>query len=218
MKALIFDFDGLLMDTEVPLYEAWKEIYEDHGQDLPLKIYSDCVGSDFRGFDPKSYLESLVSDDIDWKTLDPKREARAIELINQLGPMSGVLSLLEEVRKIGLPCAIASSSSRNWVETHSKRSGLRGYFSLTRCIDDVSAPKPSPELFLAAADGLGIKPEEGLVLEDSLNGLLAAQSAGIPCLAVPNQITAHLDFKGAVNSIPSLEGIGISELREWHGK
>ena len=130
--------------------------------------------------------------------------------------MTGVISLLEDARTQDIPCAVASSSSRNWVETHLNRVGLFDFFSLTRCIDDVAAPKPSPELFLTAAESLGIKPEQGLVLEDSLNGLIAAVSAKIPCLAIPNKITAHLDFTDAVNTIPSLEGVGISKLKEWH--
>ncbi len=218
MKALIFDFDGLIMDTEVPIYEAWKETYAAFNCDLPLEDYAGCVGSDFDGFDPKSYLESRIDEEVDWETWDLKREARALELVNQLGAMAGVLALLETAYENGIACAVASSSSRNWVETHLDRIGFRKYFPLIRCIDDVAAPKPSPELFLAAAEGLEIDPADGLVLEDSLNGLVAASSAGIPCLAVPNQITSHLDFSGAVKTIPSLEGIGLSELKAWHGE
>ncbi len=218
MKALIFDFDGLIVDTEVPIYEAWQETYASYDCKLPLEIYSGCVGSDFGGFDPKTYLESQIDDKIDWEKQDLLRETRALELINQLGPMPGIINLLEEARAMGVACAVASSSSRNWVDTHLNRVELRDYFSLTRCRDDVSAPKPSPELFLAAVEGLGIAPGDGLVLEDSLNGLVAAQSAGIPCLAVPNQITAHLDFSGAVKTISSLEGAEISHLKDWHGK
>ena len=216
MDALIFDFDGLIMDTEVPIYQAWKENYAAYDCDISLEVYAGCVGSDFGGFDPKSHLESLTGEQIDWETWDSRRDTHLRDLINQLEPMTGVISLLEDARTQDIPCAVASSSSRNWVETHLNRVGLFDFFSLTRCIDDVAAPKPSPELFLTAAESLGIKPEQGLVLEDSLNGLIAAVSAKIPCLAIPNKITAHLDFTDAVNTIPSLEGVGISKLKEWH--
>ncbi len=216
MKALLFDFDGLIMDTEVPIYEAWRENYEAFGQDLPLEVYAGCVGSDFGGFDPKAHLHSLTDDPVDWEQWDQKRESRAISLVNDLQPMSGIESILQEAKEKGIPCAVASSSTRSWVETHLDRVNLREYFLLTRCVDDVSAPKPAPDLFLSAAEGLGVSPGEALVLEDSLNGLKAAMAAGSPCVAVPNRITAHLDFEGAAAVIEGLEEVSTDQLRQWH--
>lgn len=213
VRALIFDFDGLILDTEVPIYEAWRENYAHHGHDLPLELYVGCVGSDFHRFDPKLHLESLTGERIDWDRWDEARERRALAIVNALTePMAGVAARLAEAAATGLPCAVASSSPRSWVEGHLERIGLRGHFVLTRCIDDVSRPKPSPELFLAAANGLGIEPGEALVFEDSLNGLLAAQTAGMRCVSVPNRVTAGLDLSGATLKIPSLAVLTLSEI------
>ena len=212
LKALIFDFDGLILDTEVPIYESWLENYEAFGRDLPLETYVKCVGSDFNSFDPKAHLESLVNKSIDWEHWDVRRNRDAIERTNQLDPMPGVIDLLEATQRESIPCAVASSSPRSWVEGHLERLGLTSYFALTRCIDDVNDPKPSPELFLAAAEALEVEPSEAIVFEDSLNGLKAAREAGNPCVIVPNRITQHLTFEGATAILESLEDIELETL------
>jgi putative hydrolase of the HAD superfamily len=209
LRALIFDFDGLILDTEAPVYEAWRDDYRAHGHDLPLEVYAACVGSDFNRFDPKSHLESIVGYAIDWPERDRWREQNALERVKQLAPLPGVLTLLDAAADLGIPCAVASSSPRSWVEGHLDRLGLLHRFALTRCLDDVAAPKPAPDLFLAAAAGLGVAPAETIVFEDSRNGLLAALAAGCPCLIVPNRITAHLDFTGALNVLGSLEEVDL---------
>ncbi|MDF1849570.1 MAG: HAD-IA family hydrolase [Verrucomicrobiales bacterium] len=213
MDALLFDFDGLILDTEVPVFEAWQANYQAHGHDLPLETYIQCVGSDFARFDPKMHLESLTGDSIDWTEWDQRRESEALAKVEALAPMPGVVELLDEAKRSGLPCAVASSSPRSWVERHLDRLGLLGSFELTRCLDDVEQPKPSPELFLAAAAGLGVAPEKAVVFEDSLNGLKAAQAAGSPCVVVPNQVTRLLEFPGATRIVPSLSRVNVEDLR-----
>lgn len=211
LQALLFDFDGLILDTEYPVFQAWHEDYEAHGHELPLETYAACVGSDFNRFDPKSHLEMLVGKAIDWPERDLWRERRALERVEQLPPLPGVVDLLEKASALGIPCAVASSSPRRWVEGHLARLGLLTRFEATRCLDDVRAPKPEPDLFLAAAAALGVPPGSALVLEDSRNGLLAAQAAKCPCVVVPNRVTAHLDFTGALAILPSLEALDLDE-------
>lgn len=213
LRALLFDFDGLILDTEGPVYEAWRDDYLAHGHDLPLETYADCVGSDFNRFDPKSHLESLVGFAIDWPERDRWRERNALERVKQLAPLPGVVALLAAAAAAGLPCAVASSSPRDWVEGHLDRLGLLDRFALTRCLDDVAAPKPAPDLFLAAAAGLGVAPAATVVFEDSRNGLLAAIAAGCPCVVVPNRVTAHLDFTGALAVVGSLEEVDLRAMR-----
>tara|TARA_R110000850_G_scaffold53002_6_gene127504 strand:+ start:1429 stop:2085 length:657 start_codon:yes stop_codon:yes gene_type:complete len=213
-KALIFDFDGLILDTEVPIYEAWQENFRAHGHDLPIEIYAQCVGSTIGRFDPKQHLESLVGYSIDWKVLDEARERNALERTNRLSPFPGIVPLLEEANRSDIPCIVASSSSRDWVEGHLNRLGLMHHFEGTRCLDDVKSPKPAPDLFLAAAKALDQDPADAIVLEDSLNGLNAALSAGIPCVVVPNPVTAHLEFKGAAAVVPTLAGMTLSDLSQ----
>lgn len=217
LKALLFDFDGLILDTEVPYFEAWREIYQTYGQELSLEMYAACVGSDFGGFDPKQYLQTLIDTPIDWVEWDRKRDARVLSIIHASPPLPGVEALLKEAAREGVPCAVASSSPRSWVEPHLERFGLRKYFQLTRCVDDVVAPKPAPDLFLSAANGLEVSPQNALVLEDSLHGLNAAKAAGISCVAVPNGVTAHLEFEHAAAVLhDGLEGVELKHLREWH--
>ncbi len=212
MDALLFDFDGLILDTEVPVFEAWEENYRAHGFQLPIETYIQCVGSDFGRFDPKLHLESLAGTSIDWNEWDRKREEGALEKVQQLSPLPGVVALLDEAAEKNVPCAVASSSPRRWVEGHLARLGLLERFVLTRCLDDVSQPKPSPELFLAAAAGLGVAPERAIVFEDSLNGLKAATAAGSQCVIVPNRITRLLEFPDATRIVSSLEELSLNDL------
>ena len=85
---------------------------------------------------------------------------------------------------------------------------------LTRCLDDVERPKPHPELFASAADKLGVAPERAVVLEDSLNGLHAANAAGCPCVIIPNAVTGHLDFTGAAKKADSMADLTLEEICE----
>ncbi|MDF1737681.1 MAG: HAD-IA family hydrolase [Verrucomicrobiales bacterium] len=216
LNALIFDFDGLILDTEVPIYEAWVSNYRAHGKELSIEKYSGCVGSDFNGFDPKAHLESLLGESVDWNRWDPLRERESLERTRAMEPLPGIIELLEDAMEQGIPCVVASSSPRSWVEGHLSRLELMSFFFATRCVDDVKAPKPAPDLFLAAAEVLNEPPASCLVLEDSLNGLNAAIAAGVPCVSVPNRITSHLDFTGAAVQLKSLEGVKLDKLREIH--
>ena len=211
-EAILFDFDGLILDTEVPIYEAWRENFLAFGHDLALEVYAACVGSNFGAFDPKSHLESLTRGAIDWSDWDTNRERDALARTHRLDPLPGVLALLDDADAAGIPCAVASSSPRDWVEGHLARLGILDRFALTRCLDDVRAPKPAPDLFLAAAAGLGTDPAAAIVLEDSLNGLRASRAAGIACVIVPNRITSHLEFTGAAAILESLEGMTVAGL------
>lgn len=214
LEALIFDFDGLILDTEVPVYEAWRHNYEAHNQKLPLETYVQCVGSDFHRFDPKAHLEDLADVAIDWDFWDPERERIAHEETAKLDPLPGVISLLEEAQKNSVSCFVASSSPRSWVEGHLNRLGLISYFSGTRCLDDVASPKPAPDLFFAAVEMAKVDPAKAIVLEDSLNGLNAAKAAGVDCVIIPNRITASLNFEGAALVLNTLEGVGLDRLAD----
>lgn len=211
-EAILFDFDGLILDTEVPIYEAWRENFLALGHELSLEAYAACVGSNFEAYDPKRHLESLTLGTIDWTEWDRHRERDALAHTHRLDLLPGVLALLDDADAAGIACAVASSSSRDWVEGHLDRLGILDRFVLTRCLDDVRAPKPAPDLFLAAAKGLGTDPAGALVLEDSLNGLRAALAAGIACVVVPNRITSHLQFTGATAVLESLEGMTVAGL------
>ena len=216
IEALIFDFDGLIVDTETPVYEGWRHVYAAHDHELPLEIYAGCVGSDFEGFDPILHLEEKIGGEIDWDHWHSKRRSVEHELLADRDTLPGVRELLAAAEDAAIPRAIASSSPRCWVESWLERLGIREHFSLTRCLDDVTRPKPDPELFATAAQGLGVESRSALVLEDSLNGLHAAKAAGSPCVIIPNAITAHLDFDGAAFHVLSMAELSLEDCLSVH--
>ena len=192
MKAIIFDFDGLIVDTETIWYEAYKEILNNHGLELSLEQFSKGVGTE----DTELYKyikENLVS------PVDPMEiEGLVQELVMiKLGfpaLREGVADYLKDAKELGLKIGLASSSSPKWVEGFLTKLNIIQYFDVIKTRDDVSEIKPSPELYIKAVEALGVFPSEAVAFEDSLNGLKAARSAGLHCVIVPNSVTAHLDF------------------------
>jgi HAD superfamily hydrolase (TIGR01509 family) len=218
MRALIFDFDGLIVDTESAIYVAWRELYLDHGHDLPVPTYVQCVGSTFGHYDPMAALESLTGGPVNWDDVLPRKDARIRELQHGLDTMPGIRALLLEAERLGIPCAVASSSQRVHVHGWLDRTGIADAFTLIRTRDDVARAKPAPDLFLAAAAGLNLTAAETLVLEDSANGLLAARAAGAPCVVVPSPVTRGSDFTGAAAIVDTLENMTLDTLCAIHGK
>lgn len=220
ISALIFDFDGLIVDTETPALESWRRIYAEQGLDLPLEVWVGALGTS-HGFDALEHLIGLVGG------LDPARAAilraeaatiltRRQELKETLSAtqamLPGVQSLLEQTAAAGMPCAVASSSSRRWIEGWLSRLEIAARFMCVRTGDDVDRTKPDPALFLSAAACLGFPPEECLVLEDSPNGILAARAAGCPVVAVPGAIAGQIALPPADLVLPSLDALPLAGL------
>ncbi len=203
--AVLFDFDGVLVDTEWAIYQAWRRTFEAHEHDLPLEIYTRCIGSDFQSWSPKTHLEDLTGLAFDWHDLDARRQIEIRAELDGAGPMPGVRGLLEKLPDRGLPAAVVSSSSHQWVDGWLEKLGLLHHFHATVCRGDAPRIKPAPDLFLAAAGRLAVEPRECLVIEDSLNGLSAAKAAGMQVWIVPNRVTRGLDFSAADRIFSSLE-------------
>ena len=213
LRALIFDFDGLIVDTETAIYQAWREVYAEHGEELDLATYADCVGSDHGQFDPMQHLDELLGRGLDWSVLEPRKQARIHELLAGQPALPGVVELLTAAAAEEVGCAVASSSSLDWVGGWLERLSLVHHFQVVRTRDHVGRIKPHPDLFLAAAEALGVPPESAVVLEDSENGLRAATAAGMRCVAVPNPITAAGAFDGAAKRVDSLAEVDLEALR-----
>ncbi len=193
ISALIFDFDGLMVDTETPAFVSWQRIYAEHGHELTLELWQGALGSS-HGFDALTHLAELVrfadpGRELDTALLAAERQRLKAELSAGYGLLPGVAALLDAAQSADLPCAVASSSSRNWVEGWLGRLGVRERFVTVCTADDVVITKPDPALFLQAAAGLGYPPAACLVLEDSANGVRAARAAGCPVVAVPGPTT-----------------------------
>lgn len=212
-RALIFDFDGLIVDTEGPLYDSWQALYQEHGHHLPLETYVECVGSTTKRFHPADHLLSLLSDEAVQRTaLEDRHATHVRRTLQTQDTLPGVRERLIEAREAGLKLAVASSSDSHWIDNWLDKLQLTPFFSVVRTRDHVSEAKPSPELFLAAADMLEVRPEESIVFEDSHNGLTAAIAAKMRCVAVPNRITAHCAFDQASLVLKNLAELRLDQI------
>ena len=215
IKALIFDFDGLILDTETPEYLAWKNIYQEHGFELPHEEWGKIVGgSGHSKFDAAEHLMHLSQGRLDSVILRTRHKLECTEAIARECILPGVLDYIHEAKQLGLKLAIASSSPHSWVDNHAERLGIFHYFDKVICSDDVEVGKvkPNPDLFLLALNQLQVQKEAAVIFEDSPNGVLAANRAGIEVVAVPNPVTALLVIKGAKLIVQSLSEIPLVTL------
>jgi HAD superfamily hydrolase (TIGR01509 family) len=212
IKALVFDFDGLILETETPAYETWSEIYREHGHELPRERWVQNIGASAWPFDALEHLASLVTAPFDRDAVKARREARKVELVAALEAMAGVREYLRDARRLGLKVAVASSASDAYVCGHLDRLAVRDGFDVVVCRDHVERGKPFPDLYLRAIAELGVAAREAIAFEDSPNGIAAAKAAGLRCVAVPNPITAALDLSAADLRIDSLGALTLEEL------
>jgi HAD superfamily hydrolase (TIGR01509 family) len=215
LKALLFDFDGLILDTETPEFEVWQAIYREHGQHLAPETWGQVVGGwGASQFDPATHLAELVGDGLNVEGLRARHKAESEALILRQPILPGVVTYLEEARRLGLRLAIASSSAHSWVDAHLERLGLFDRFEVVICSDDVlpGRTKPYPDLFLKAVDVLQVKAVDALVFEDSPNGVRAARAAGLVVVLVPNPLTALLRTDGANLTLASLAERPLQDL------
>ena len=211
IKAIIFDFDGLILDTETPDFESWRQTYASFNCELSLEVWGEYIGT--TTFNPYEYLESLLGYSVDRTAVHAARKVIDNELIAQQTILPGVVDYLDEAQALGLRVALASSSDHRWVDAHLTRLGLFARFPIICCADDVGGrPKPDPAVYRLAIERLGISPHEGLALEDSRNGVLAGKEAGLWVTAVPNQMTQHLNFDHADFRIVSLTEMSLQTL------
>jgi HAD superfamily hydrolase (TIGR01509 family) len=211
IQALIFDFDGLLVDTESPAFESWRRIYGEYGHDLSLDLWQGAVGT-MHGFDAVAYLEALLGRPLDRAAELARRRQLKTELSASQPLLPGAAEILAQARALGLPCALASSSDREWIDGWLDRVALRAAFACVLTADDVARTKPAPDLFLGAAACLGVPPAACLVFEDSPNGILAARAAGMRCVVVPGAITSRITLPPADLALRTLGEMPLSEI------
>lgn len=212
IKALIFDFDGLILETEGPIFQSWQELYRRYQCVIALDDWQKNIGTNQAIFDPVEDLQKLAG-----CTLDPEKDLRwrarrELELIEDQPPRPGVARMLQRAKELGLKIGLASSSTCEWVVMHLDRLGLLGYFDILTASDDVERTKPAPDLYLTAAEWLGIAPAEALAFEDSLHGLMAAKQAGLYCVVAPTDLTANLPMDGADLRLNTLADLTLDEI------
>ncbi len=208
IRALIFDFDGLILDTETALIDAYGDVYKAHGFPFDRPLFTRSVGDADYAFDP-------------WKAFGPGADRDGLEAErrvfnrarNHAQPiLPGVVALIDQARAAGLRIGLASNSGREHVKGHLSRLGLLGRFDFVACREDVASPKPEPDLYRLVLNQFGLRGPEAIAFEDSHTGTLAAKRAGLWVVAVPNVSTGHHDF-GHVDAVaPSLADCRLAEL------
>ncbi|WIX85078.1 HAD family hydrolase [Amycolatopsis sp. DG1A-15b] len=209
-RALVFDFDGTLADTESAVLQSWQAVFREHGTELPLDAWYAVIGTQRTTPAMFALLAERVPG-IDPEALRPRTRAHVLRLLEDLGPREGVLGYLETARENGLRLAVASSSSGAWVNPHLERLGIDGYFDAV-LTGDLHKAKPDPDLYLAALDALGTAAAEAIAFEDTPHGVTSAKAAGLTCVAVPNAITRSLDFGQADVVLPSFTAKPLEAL------
>ncbi len=208
LRALIFDFDGLIIDTETPIIEAYGKVHQAHGKPFDRELFRRNIGHAEYGFNP-------------WQAFGPGAQAELLEQerrrINReltlLQPiLPGVRKTLEAAHAAGLRLGVASNSSHGWVEPHLERLGLHAFFTQFSCLGDTASPKPEPDIYRHAVNGLGLRPVEAVALEDSSTGLKAARRAKLWTLAVPNVSTSGHDLGDADWILTSMEDLDLAWL------
>lgn len=216
LKALIFDFDGLILDTETPEVLVWQSIYKDHGFELPLEEWKKTVGGyGISNFDAAEHLALLSLGRIDPVSSKARYRKEADAIIHENSILPGVVEMIEQARKAGVKVAIGSSSPHSWVDTHAKRLNIFHYFDFITCRDDVDPgrTKPNPDIYLKSLERLQVQKNEAVVFEDSINGVEASRRAGIFVVAVPNQLTAEMGVAGDL-TVSSLTELTLQDLQQ----
>jgi HAD superfamily hydrolase (TIGR01509 family) len=200
IRALIFDFDGIIIDTETPLIDALASIHERAGHAFSRTGPLGLVGHVGIKLDP-------------WTAFGPNADRAALEKEHQLlyremcvrqPVLPGVLDYLKGAKSRGIKLGVASNSSHRHVDGHLTRLGLFDLFDLIRCRDDVKRTKPEPDLYLSVLAHFGRAPTEAIAFEDSAPGTLASRTAGVWTVAVPNPSTLQHNFSAAHLVTPSL--------------
>jgi len=212
IRGIIFDFDGLILETESVVWQCWNDVYQQHGHELPQSQWIDCMGRAPGYRDFHATLEQLTGKSLDRQALNEKRYQQTMQILTHQPPLPGVVDWLDSARALGLKVAAASGSGGTWVVDHLSRMGLIDRFETIVTSADTDKHKPDPEPFLCAAGRLGVEPAACIVLEDAIHGVSAGRAAGMYTIAVPSVLTRGLDFSHADLVLDSLAALTLGDL------
>lgn len=206
IKAVLFDMDGVLINTEPLHYRIWKEVFRSRGLEIDYDIYKGCIGAT-DAFLMELILHNYGKDFRNDKKLPEERRVIEKRLLQEEGfpEMPGVKGMLRRLDEAGFLLAVASSSPPDRIHDAINYIGARQYFSLLNSAENVAHSKPAPDIYLDTAKKLGVMPEECIVLEDSENGSIAAVSAGMICVGLDNPDSGDQNLERAAVVIRSLQ-------------
>ena len=208
LRALVFDFDGLLVDTETGLIDAWVHLHIEDGLVCDRSTLHHIVGHS----DVVHDYWTAYGPEHDRELLNKRYRDAARRLTLNAPPLPGALDLLRAARAAGLKIGLASNSTHSHVDGHLARRGMLELFDHIACRDDVARGKPEPDVYLAALRGLGVNAEEAIAFEDSVPGHVSAHRAGLRVIVVPNPATAHFEFAHAFNKLAALTETSLEKL------
>jgi len=217
LDAVVFDFDGLIIDSEWAIFETAVAAFAAHGHELTVEAWSTIIGL------------GEADDDLAWSTLTAALEIEGFDRTtfaatydaqeranrDSLPLLPGIEVLVDSLVAAGVPIGVASSSSLRWLDRHLGRLGLRPRFGAVIGSDLVGGiGKPAPDVYLRACADLGAAPARSVALEDSAHGVASAKAAGMTAVAVPSRITRFNDFHAADLVVDSVEDINVTILEE----
>jgi HAD superfamily hydrolase (TIGR01509 family) len=212
IKALLFDYDGVLWDSEVAALESWRELFAAYGEDLPSGLFVTRLGT-VGGVDLVAELEARIGTPLDRDAIALRRRERKMELLRRLTPRPGILSYVAEARDRRLAVAVVSTDDSEWITTGLEILGLQDAFDFIECAEgDTTRAKPSPALYLNALRRLRLSNHEAIAIEDSPNGIRSAKAARLFCLCYANAVTRQLDLSDADVVVDSLETLPLADV------
>jgi len=219
LAAVVFDFDGVIMDSETLEFESHRRVFEQYGASLTTGEWCHQIGIWTEGQNEFWFRElcGRSSRPPDVATfLAAKR--RVFDEIAPRAPMRGILDLLRQLTAAGIPLAIASSSTTAWVSRATERVGVKELFAAIVTGDDVERRKPAPDVYLEAARQLGVDPALAVAIEDSAPGIAAARAAGMATVAIPHWLTEGHDLSGADLRVAHAGELTLARLEELAGR
>ncbi len=214
VAALLFDFDGVIVDTEVPTFQSWRDTYADYGVDLALEDWLPAVGSGSSvsgAFDAVAHLEWLTGTTVDREAVIAHRTRRKAELYARAPLLPGVRERLAEARDRGIKTAIVTRNRDERVKAHCDTVGLVHQWHALVCANE-EPTRDKAALYRHALRVLEVRADQALAFEDSPSGVRAAKRASVLCAAVPNEITRGAAFDDADFVLSSLADQSLDEM------
>jgi HAD superfamily hydrolase (TIGR01509 family) len=212
LRAFLFDFDGLILDTETASRAGWEWLYREHGHELPADKWATVVGT-AGAWSPMDHLEELIGEPLAREALNERRYAHELTLIEAETLRPGIAEYIDAADRLGVKRAIVSSASRRWIDMHLARlERTFGWQAIVTADRDTARAKPRPTMYLEALELLDVAAAEAVAFEDSPNGIRAAKAAGIYTVGIPNAVTRDYGLDDADLVLDSLAELPPDQL------
>mgnify|MGYP001120548561 CR=1 FL=1 len=213
IKAIIFDFDGLIIDTESAWYDSYNEVLRAFQSELSLSEFGRFIGTSSKEFG--ELLERKVQSKMNFREIKEMAMSIHKEKMKNALAREGVREYLDEAKSLGLSIGLATSSTKDWVVGFLKKLQILDFFDVIQTCDDVELVKPDPTVYANVIRLMGISPKEAIAFEDSVNGCKAAIAAGLNCVIIPNPVTRELIFENYHLRLSSMSDKRLIEVIEY---